>query len=494
MLYIGIDIGTSSVKLLAMDEQGSVRKSVSREYPLYFPRPLWSEQNPEDWWQQTIQGLKELLADLPKADVKAISFSGQMHGLVTLDREDNVIRPAILWNDQRTEKECKYLNEEIGQKTISEWTGNLALTGFTAPKVLWVKENEPENFAKISKIMLPKDYIAYRLSGVFATDMSDASGTLYLDVKNRTWSQPMLELLGITEAQLPKLFESYAEIGMMKKELAEELGLPETVRIIIGGGDQAVAAVGGGVVRPGACSVSLGTSGVVFASTENFFVDDKNSLHSFCHANGKYHQMGVTLAAAASLKWWTEEINKSEDFDGLLLEAEAAAIEDSIFYLPYLMGERTPHNDPNCRGTFIGMNMTHERKHMTRAVLEGVAFSLRDTFEIMKAMGIEIPVVSINGGGAKSKLWCEIFANVLNVSVIKLNANEGPAYGAAILAAVGCGLYPSVEEACDALIQVTDRIEPQADEVSLYHQKYDKFKAIYPTVKELFKKLTESYK
>jgi xylulokinase len=489
MYFVGIDIGTTSVKLIVIDENGNVIKSTGKEYPIYFPKPLWSEQNPQDWWKQTIDGLKELLENLDRNDIKAISFSGQMHGLVMLDENDQVIRPAILWNDQRTEKECRYLNDEIGQSVISEWTGNLALTGFTAPKVLWIKENEPENFEKAKKIMLPKDYIAYKMSGVFATDMSDASGTLYLDVKNRTWSEPMLKLLGIKENQLPKLYESYEAIGKIKKELADELGLNEDVKVVIGGGDQAVAAVGGGVVGANACSLSLGTSGVVFAATENFFIDEKNSLHSFCHANGRYHQMGVTLAAAASLKWWVEQVNKSEDFDGFLHEAKDAKIDDSLFYLPYLMGERTPHNDPYCRGTFIGMDMTHERKHMTRAVLEGVAFSLRDTFEIMKGMGINIPIINVNGGGAKSRLWCEIIADVLNVTVIKLNTNEGPAYGAAILAAVGSGLFDSVEAACSSFMKITESIEANKFNVELYNKKYEKFKQIYPAAKELFRKL-----
>ena len=492
MYFIGIDIGTTSVKLLAIDDRGSVVQTAVRDYPITFPKALWSEQNPEDWWSRTIDGLKELIAGLDKDEIKAVSFSGQMHGLVVLDEMDQVIRPAILWNDQRTEKECKYLNEKIGQEIISDWTGNLALTGFTAPKLLWLRENEPENFAGIKKIMLPKDYVAYKMSGAFATDMSDASGTLYLDVKNREWSKPMLKLLGVSEEQLPKLYESFQTVGTMKKELAAELGLNHDVQVVIGGGDQAVAAVGGGVVEPNACSLSLGTSGVVFASTDRFFIDEKNSLHSFCHANGKYHQMGVTLAAAASLKWWVEEVNRSTDFDGLLKEAEAAEIDDQVFFLPYLMGERTPHNDPYCRGTFIGMNMTHQRKHLTRAVLEGVAFSLRDTFEIMKTMGIGISRISINGGGAKSKLWCSIISDVLNVTVIKLNTNEGPAYGAAILATVGYGLFDTVESACSAFVKLTEMIEPDTGRAALYDQKYEKFREIYPAAKDLFKKLTKT--
>ena len=314
MYFIGIDIGTTSVKMIAINENGEIVKSISKEYPIFFPKPLWSEQNPEDWWEQSIVGLKELLEGIKKSDVKAISFSGQMHGMVTIDENDRTIRPAILWNDQRTEKECEYLNVEVGQSKVTSWTGNLALPGFTAPKVLWLKNNEPENFLSTKKIMLPKDYIVYKISGVFATDMSDASGTLYLDVKNRKWSLEMLDVLGISEKQLPKLYESYEVLGNIKNDLADELGLSNDVKIIVGGGDQAVAAVGGGVVSAGSCSLSLGTSGVVFTSNEHFFINKNNSLHSFCHANGKYHLMGVTLAAAASLKWWVEAINKSENY------------------------------------------------------------------------------------------------------------------------------------------------------------------------------------
>lgn len=489
MYFIGIDLGTTSIKIIAIDQSGNIVKSINKEYPILFPKPLWSEQNPDDWWKQTVDGLKELLDGMNSEKVKAISFGGQMHGLVMIDDKDKVIRPAILWNDQRTEKQCKFLNEKIGRDRLSEMTGNIAITGFTAPKILWIKENEPENFNKIRKIMLPKDYLAYRMTGIFATDISDASGTLCLDVKNRTWSLDMLEIIGINETQVPRLYESYEVIGNIKPDLAFKLGLKDDVKIVIGGGDQAVAAIGGGIVNPYSCSLSLGTSGVVFASTDRFILDEKNRLHSFCHANGKFHVMGVTLAAAASLKWWADIVNRSDDFNYILDEAKEAKIDDNIFYLPYLMGERTPHNDPNARGTFIGMDMTHERKHMTRAVLEGVAFSLRDTFEIMKDMGIYISDISINGGGAQSRLWCEIIAHVLNVRVNKVNTSEGPAYGAAILASVGYGLFDTVEDACEEFVKITETIKPNKERVELYNIKYKKFKQIYPATKELFKNL-----
>lgn len=448
---------------------------------------MWSEQNPEDWWHKTLEGLEKVLENVDRKKVKSIAMSGQMHGLVILDENDNVIRPAILWNDQRTEKECLYLNEEIGRKKISKWTGNIAIPGFTAPKLLWLRNNEPENFKKISKIMLPKDYIAYNISGVFATDFSDASGTLYLDVENKQWSRNMLDILGISVTQLPKLYESYEIIGNIKKDVAEKLGLEKDTKIVIGG-DQAVAAVGGGIVTEKDCSVSLGTSGVVFANTSRFIVDENNRLHSFCNANGKYHVMGVTLAAAASLKWWIEKINKSNNYDDIIGEIDYDKAENDIFYLPYLMGERTPHNDPHARGTFIGMDMSTERKDMTLAVLEGVAFSLRDTFEIMKSMGIHITEITINGGGARNPLWCQIIADVLNVKVKKVNTDDGPAYGAAILASVGFGLFKSVNDACDNLIKVTNTLYPNNKKVSFYNEKYNKYKQIYPYLKEFFRK------
>ncbi|WZL72993.1 xylulokinase [Clostridiaceae bacterium 35-E11] len=483
MYYIGIDIGTSSVKTILIDEKGKLVKSVSKEYPIFYPKPLWAEQNPEDWWKGSLKALKELLSGVEGEKVKAISLSGQMHGLVILDEEDKIIRPAMLWNDGRTEKECAYLNEEIGRDRISQWTGNMALTGFTAPKLLWLKNNERNNFDKIAKIMLPKDYLAYQLSGAFATDMSDASGTLYLDVKNRKWSREMMDILEISTSQLPKLYDSFDVIGTIKKQLADELGLSEKLKIVIGGGDQAVAAVGGGIVGEGACSVSLGTSGVVFANADKFVVDRDNRLHSFCNANGKFHVMGVTLAAAASLKWWVESIHCSKDYDLLLKEAEDADIHKNVYFLPYLMGERTPHNDPNAKSVFMGMDMTTERKDMTRAILEGVGFSLRDSFEIMKDMGVYIEEITINGGGARNPFWCQIIADILNVKVNKVNSNDGPAYGAAILAAVGDGLFSTVDEAAEAFIKKTSTIFPNKNNVEVYNQKYKKYISIYPTIK-----------
>jgi xylulokinase len=488
MLYIGVDLGTSSVKLLLMDETGDIKSIVTKEYPLFFPKPGWSEQHPEDWYAALVEGIKELTKECDKSQIEGISFSGQMHGMVILDEQDNVIRPAILWNDQRTQAECDYLNNDIGREKISSYTANMALTGFTAPKLLWVRNNEPDNFAKIKKVMLPKDYIAYKLSGVHCTDVSDASGMLLLDVKNKCWSKEMLEICGLKEEQMAKIFESYQVVGTMTAGAAKELGLPETVKVIAGGGDQAVAAVGTGTVGEGMCNVSLGTSGVVFISSKEFAVDDQNALHAFAHADGKYHFMGVMLSAAASNKWWMDDIIGTKEY-AKEQEAITKLGENNVFFLPYLMGERTPHNNPNARGTFIGMTMDTTRADMTQAVLEGVAFALRDSFEITKKLGVELNRIRINGGGAKSPLWCKIIANVLNVKVDKINSEEGPAFGAAILAAVGCGKYATVEEAAGKLIKVIQTTEQDAAVVELYNKKYDVFKQLYPTLKEMYNKM-----
>lgn len=485
MLYIGIDLGTSAVKLLLMDENCNIKKTVSKEYPLFFPAPKWSEQNPEDWFHQTVAGIGELVSECDRSKIAGISFAGQMHGLVAVDINGNVIRPAILWNDGRATEEANYLNQTVGKDNLSEYTANIAFAGFTAPKILWMKKHEPDNFAKINKIMLPKDYLAYRFTGKFSTDMSDASGTLLLDVKNRCWSDEMLKICGITENMLPKLFESYEVVGVIKKELAEELDLPCSVKIIAGAGDNAAAAIGTGTVGEGQCNISLGTSGTVFISSSEFCVDESNILHSFVHADGGYHLMGCMLSAAQCNKWWNEEILKTGDF-----EDEQKNIlrlgDNRVFFAPYLMGERSPHNDPNVRAAFIGMTPDTTREDMTQAVLEGVAFGLRDSLEAARKLGKKIEKTKICGGGAKSWLWRKIIANVLNLKVERLKTEEGPAIGAAILAAVGCGEFPDVCTAAERFVEVIETQEPEKELVEKYEDKYQQYKMIYPAIRGLF--------
>ncbi len=488
MLYIGVDLGTSAVKLLLMDEAGKIHNIVSKEYDLSFPHPGWSEQAPEDWFAQSVAGIIELTKDCDKAQVAGISFGGQMHGLVVLDENDQVIRPAILWNDGRTTKETDYLNNVIGKDKLSEYTANIAFAGFTAPKILWMKENEPEKFSRIEKIMLPKDYLAYRLSGVHCTDYSDASGMLLLDVKNKCWSKEMMEICGVQEAQLPKLFESYEVVGTLKPELAETLGLSKDVKVIAGAGDNAAAAVGTGTVGDGRCNISLGTSGTIFISSKSFGVDENNALHSFDHADGCYHLMGCMLSAASCNKWWMDDVLKTKEY-AKEQEGIVKLGENHVYYLPYLMGERSPHNDPAARATFIGMTMDTTREEMTQAVLEGVAFGLRDSLEVARSLGIKIERTKICGGGAKSPLWKKIIANVMNLKVDVIESEEGPGYGGAILAAVGCGEYESVEAAAEKLVKVIDTVEPDAELVAKYEARYQQFKKIYPMVKDLFKEL-----
>lgn len=488
MLYIGVDLGTSAVKLLLMEADGTIKNVVSKEYPLYFPNPGWSEQKPEDWWSAVVAGIQELTADCNKAEVAGISFGGQMHGLVILDEKDEVIRPAILWNDGRTGKETDYLNEVIGKDKLSEYTANIAFAGFTAPKILWVKNNEPENFARIKKIMLPKDYLAYKLSGTFCTDVSDASGMLIFDVKKKSWSKEMLDICGITEEQVAKIYESYEVVGTLKPEAAKELGLPETVKIAAGAGDNAAAAVGTGTVGDGMCNISLGTSGTIFISSKDFGVDEHNALHAFAHADGHYHLMGCMLSAASCNKWWMDDIIGTKDYAKEQNDITKLG-QNNVFFLPYLMGERSPHNNPNARGTFIGMTMDTTRADMTQAVLEGVAFAIRDSFEVAKSLGIQIERTKICGGGAKSPLWKKIVANVLNIKVDVIASEEGPGLGGAMLAAVACGEYKNVEEAADSIVRVVDTIEPTPEIAASYEEKYKKFVKIYPTVKNLFQEI-----
>jgi xylulokinase len=488
MLYIGIDLGTSAVKLLLIDEKGNILKTVSKKYPLYISNSSWSEQKPEDWYLKTIEGIKDLVSNCKKEDICGISFGGQMHGLVTLDEKDNIIRPAILWNDGRSTQETDYLNNTIGKEKISQYTANIAFTGFTAPKILWMKKNEPKKFSKISKIMLPKDYLAYKLSGNHCTDYSDASGTLLLDVKNKCWSKEMLKICDITEEQLPKIYESYDIVGTLKKEIAKELNLSPKVKIIAGAGDNAAAAVGTGTVGEGMCNISLGTSGTIFISRKTFEVDKNNALHSFAHADGYYHLMGCMLSAASSNKWWMDEILKTNEYSNEQMKIKKLG-ENNVFYLPYLMGERSPHNDPRARATFTGMTMNTTREDMIQAVLEGVTFGLRDSLEVAKSLGMKIQRTKICGGGAKSHLWKKILSNIMNLKLDIIENEEGPSYGAAILAAVGCGEFSSVEETKN-IIKIIDTVNPNKELVNKYEEKYQKFHQIYPEMKNLFKIIT----
>ena len=486
MLYIGIDLGTSAVKLILMDEHGKIHNTVSREYPIFYPHPGWSEQNPEDWYTQTIQGIAELTANIDKTSVAGISCGGQMHGLVILDKNDNVIRPAILWNDGRTTVETDYLNNAVGKQKLSACTANIAFSGFTAPKILWLKNNEPENYSKICKIMLPKDYIAYKLSGAFCTDYSDASGMLLLDVQNRRWSNEMCDICGVNESQLPRLFESYEKVGNLLPRLAEKLGLSDKIVIAAGAGDNAAAAIGTGTVGNGRCNISLGTSGTIFISSDSFRIDENNALHSFAHADGYYHLMGCMLSAAACNKWWLEEILQTDDYSAEQSEINHLG-ENHVFFLPYLMGERSPWNNPSARGTFTGLTMDSSRADITQAVLEGVSFAVRDMYEFAKKTGVSLTSTMICGGGAKSPLWRKMIANILNMRVDVPVSEEGPAMGAAMLAMVACGEYKTVKEAADAIVKVAKSEEPEQELVKKYEARYQQFKTIYPAMREVFR-------
>ena len=486
-LFIGVDLGTSAVKLLLMDAQGEIKNVVSKEYPLEFPQPGWSQQNPEDWRKAVMEGIPELLQGFDGADVAGIGCGGQMHGLVVLDKDDNVIRPAILWNDGRTARQVDYLNETIGKDRLSALTANIAFAGFTAPKILWMKENEPDNYAKIAKIMLPKDYVNYILTGVHACDYSDASGMLLLDVEHKCWSKEMLDICGVSEDQMPRLFESFQCIGTVKPEIAEVLGISAEVKVAAGAGDNAAAAIGTGVVGEGGCNISLGTSGTVFISSKSFGVDKNNALHAFAHADGGYHLMGCMLSAASCNKWLMDEIFQTSDYT-----AEQVPITDDklgenhVYFLPYLMGERSPINDTNARGTFIGMTMDTTRADLTQAVLEGVAYAIRDSVEVARNLGIEIKSSKICGGGAKSPLWKKIMANVLNVKLDILESEQGPGMGGAMLAMVACGEYETVQAACDKIVHVASIVKPEPELVAKYEKRYQQFKKIYPACKQLF--------
>ncbi|MBP5627172.1 xylulokinase [bacterium] len=483
-MFVGIDLGTSAVKLLLMDEAGRVVGTQSEEYPLLFPKEGFSEQDPDLWLSQTKTGLIKLLRAHNGPNVDAIAVAGQMHGLVILDENDEVIRPAILWNDGRTVKETGYLNEKIGKEKLSSYTGNIAFAGFTAPKILWLKNNEPENFKKIRKIMLPKDYLVYKLTGAFTTDYSDASGMLLLDVKNKRWSEEMLDICGVKPEQLPTLHESCGAVGKVRKDLKEELGIKGEAIVAAGAGDNAAAAVGTGAVGNAKCNLSLGTSGTIFITSEKFLLDPKNSLHAFCHADGAFHLMGCMLSAASCNKWFMDEILKEKDYAKEQAEIKVLG-GNKVFFLPYLMGERSPHNDPLIRAMFYGMSLDTKRSQMYQSVLEGVAYGLRDSLEVARGMGLEINSATLCGGGAKSPLWRAILANVMKLELMIPANEEGPALGGAILAAVAAGRFKDLASAAKEIVKIKETLEPKAELMEKYDQGYAFFRKLYPAVKGL---------
>lgn len=502
MAYLlGIDVATTGAKALLIDEKGKVVGTATKEYPLSTPRPLWSEQDPADWWEATVASTRELLeasAVDPEAII-GIGLTGQMHGLVLLDGGGQPLRPAILWNDQRTGPQCESITESVGFERLLEWVGNPALPGFTAPKILWVREHEPATYAQVAHILLPKDYVRYRLSGEFATDMADASGTLLLDVKRRNWSLEMLETLEIPVHWLPLCCEGPEVTGVVTPAAAEEMGLRAGTPIVGGGGDQAAQAVGVGAVNPGIVALTLGTSGVVFAPTVEPVVAERGRLHAFCHAvPGRWHLMGVMLSAGGSLRWFRDALGKGEmeeatrrgvDAYEILLEGAEATPPGSegLLFLPYLTGERTPHADPLARGAFVGLTLRHSKSHMVRAVLEGVAYGLRDSLELLRQTGVsDLKQVRISGGGARSPLWCQILADILGLELVTVEVNEGAAYGAALLAAVGAGMYGTVEEACEATVRTSEESSPLVQHRPLYDRYYAIYRSLYGALKPAY--------
>ncbi len=490
-LFLGIDVSTTGAKALLIDETGAVVSSATTSLSLSTPKPLWSEQDPHDWWDGVVNSIHQALiqADAAGKSIRAVGLTGQMHGLVLLDAAGHVLRPAILWNDQRTGEQCDVITENVGFKRLLALTGNRALTGFTAPKVLWVREHEPEVYAEVAHILLPKDYIRYRLMGGYGTDKAGAAGTLLLNIKTRDWSSEVLEALEIPEAWLPKTHEGPEVTGQINDEAAEVTGLKVGTPVVGGGGDQAAGAVGVGAVEPGIVSLALGTSGVVFASTAEPFVEEEGRLHAFCHAVPEtWHLMGVMLSAAGSLQWYRDTLAPEVSFDDLIAPVEdVPAGAEGLFFLPYLTGERTPYPDPLARAGFVGLTVRHTQAHMTRAVLEGVAFGLRDSMELILGAGLgEITQIRISGGGAKSALWRQILADVLGHELVTVNTTEGAAYGAALLAGVGAEAWSTVVDACAATVNVVECTKPREDLVKVYHTLYPLYNGLYPALKPTF--------
>ncbi len=491
--FIGIDTSTTATKALLMDAEGHVISTAAAEYSFETPQPLWTEQDPDLWWDATVKSTRQVMADsgIEGSQVKGIGLTGQMHGLVLLDEQGEVLRPAILWNDQRTGAQCDQIRARIGRERLIQITGNDALTGFTAPKILWVQQNEPDLWARTRHILLPKDFVRYKLTGEFACDRAGGAGTILFDIKKRSWSPEVLAALDIPSELLPATFEGPQVTSTLSPQAAVDTGLAPGIPVVGGGGDQAAAAVGTGAVTEGIVSLSLGTSGVVFATSDHPAIEPEGRLHAFCHAlPDKWHLMGVMLSAAGSLRWFRDSFAPQQDFDALVTPAaEIPPGCDGLIFLPYLTGERTPHPDPLARGAFVGLTVRHTLQHLTRAVLEGVAFGLRDSFELMKATGLgEIRQVRVTGGGAQSPLWRQILADVLGAELVTINAVEGAAYGAALLAATGAGIFLDMETACESTISVTGRTAP-GEAVQTYQALYPLYRGLYPALKPTFNAL-----
>jgi xylulokinase len=492
--FLGIDISTTGSKVIVMDESGGICATASSPHTLQTPKPLWSEQDPGQWWEATKISIRAALEQvgLVGGSIAAVGLTGQMHGLVLLDDAGQVLRPAILWNDQRTQAQCDEIHARIGKQNFIQITGNVALTGFTAPKILWVQENEPEVYARVAHVLLPKDYVRYKLTGNMAMDKADGAGTVLMDLKSRNWSPEILSALDIPANWMPELYEGPEVTGMVTVEAAERTGLPVGIPVVAGGGDQAAQAVGVGAIHEGIVALTLGTSGVVFATTNSPFIEPEGRLHAFCHAvPDRWHLMGVMLSAGGSLRWYQDTFAPIMDYDQLLEPAaEIAPGADGLLFLPYLTGERTPHPDPQARGAFVGLTVRHTMPHLTRAVLEGVAFGLRDSFELMKNAGLaSIDQVRISGGGAKSLLWQQILADVFDTELATVNTTEGAAYGAALLAGVGSGHWPSVDAACEATIRITGEVEPNLEAARKYKDAYGMYRELYPALKETFNRM-----
>lgn len=499
MAYLlGIDVGTSGTKVLAIDEAGKIAASASAEYPLLTPRPLWAEQNPTDWWGATCSCVGRILQTIPAEEIAGVGLSGQMHGLVMLDKNNEVLRPAILWCDQRTQEQCNKITETVGASTLVSETCNPVLTGFTAPKIVWARDNEPEIYKQARMHLLPKDYIRFKLTGEFATEVSDASGTSLLNVPQRKWSDKVLNALEIPLKHLPKVYESYEVSGKISKEGAAATGLKQGTPVVGGGGDQAAGAVGNGIVQSGVISVTTGTSGVVFAFADKPAVDPALRVHTFCHAvPNKWHVMGVMLSAGGSLRWYRDtmclpetqvaQVMGIDPYEIITKEAAASPVgSEGLFFLPYLTGERTPHPDPQARGAFIGLTVRHTKAHLARAVLEGVAFGLKDSLEILKSMNVSIGNVRTSGGGARSDVWRQIQADVFGYPLSVMAADEGPALGVALLAGVGAGIYKTVEEACSTVVKVTGTTSVDQEAAALYAKYYDVYRILYPALRDEF--------